>query len=104
MTPLEWVLCIFFIFFSGYLSASETALFSLSRFQIRSLKENFQSTHQKIKKLLLDPSGLLITLLVCNDVVNIALTSLITKKISQNPFSFHTKKAFLQALFPRWGI
>src|SRR5690242_20051217 len=82
MSPLELLACTALVLFSAYMSGSEIALFSLSRFQLRSLKENFRSTHRKIKKLLSDPGGLLITILVANEIVNVTLTTLVTKAIS----------------------
>lgn len=78
MTSVEALFCIALVLFSACLSAAEVALFSLSRFQLRSLKENFRPTYRKIKHLLADPGGLLITILVLNEVINISLSTLIT--------------------------
>ena len=83
MTPLEMVACFFLILTSAYLSASEIALFSLSRFQLRLLKENLRPIHRKIKQLLSDSSGLLITILIANELLNICLSTLITDIISR---------------------
>jgi putative hemolysin len=84
---------------SAYMSASEVALFSLSRFQLRSIRERLRSTHRKIKTLLGDPSGLLITILIVNETVNIALSILITDAISG------TQKDFLVPDFiPIWAV
>lgn len=83
MSSVDLLICVVLIFVSAFMSASETALFSLSRFQLRSLKENFRPTHRKIKKLLSDPGGLLITVLMMNEVLNIALSTIITGAISQ---------------------
>src|SRR4051812_38587687 len=66
------------------MSGSEIALFSLSRFQIRELKEHFRPAYRKIKKLLGDPGGLLITILVTNELVNISLSTLIAEAISES--------------------
>lgn len=68
---------------SGFMSATEIALFSLTRFQLRSLKERSTQNHRKIKRLLSDPSGLLITILVLNEIVNISTSSLITQAIDR---------------------
>jgi CBS domain containing-hemolysin-like protein len=70
---------------SAWLSASEIALFSLSRFQLRSLKERFRASHRKIKRLLSDPTGLLITLLVINEMVNVGLSSIIAEVVARAP-------------------
>lgn len=100
MTSLELLICVSLILVSAYMSASEIALFSLSRFQLRYLKENFYFTHKKIKYLLSDPGGLLITILVINEVINISITSLITEAISRNHFSIPEYFANL----PRWAF
>lgn len=84
MTFLELLSCVLLIFLSAYLSASEIALFSLSRFQLRFLKENFRSVHRKIKRLLADPGGILNTILVANEILNISLSSLITNILNKN--------------------
>jgi putative hemolysin len=85
MTPIELISCSLFILFSAYLSASEVALFSLSRFQIRSLKDRVRpATHRKLKKLLQDPGGLLITLLVLNEVCNVTISALITNSMADS--------------------
>lgn len=60
------------------MSASELALFSLNRFQIRALKEQFPLIHRRVKKLLADPGGVLMTTLVLNELLNIALSITIT--------------------------
>ena len=89
MTSLELLTCMILIFISGFLSSSEVALFSLSRFQLRSMKERVRSGFRKIKRLLGDPGGLLITILVINEVVNISLSSVLTQvasRLRQNSF------------------
>jgi len=100
MSPLELLLCALLIFCSAYISASETALFSLTRFQLRFLKENFRPVHRKIKRLLSDPGGLLITLLVVNEVFNIALSALITKTVSKSHYSVPHSLSSL----PNWAF
>ncbi len=85
MEPLELLLFVFLIAISAVMSASELALFSLSRFQLRGLKENFRSGHKQIKKLLGDPGGLLVTILVVTEVVNVWLSAIITQAVSRTP-------------------
>lgn len=83
MSPIELLVCLLLILMSAFLSSSEIALFSLSRFQLRFLRDQVQSsTFRSIKRLTQDPGGLLITILVLNEVVNIGLSSLITKSIA----------------------
>jgi CBS domain containing-hemolysin-like protein len=100
MTALELLACVALSIVSAWLSASEIALFSLSRFHLRSLKERFRSTHRKIKRLLMDPGGLLVTLLVVNELVNVGLSSIIAKSIARSP-----KPQFLENLHaPGWVV
>lgn len=84
MTSLQLSACIFFVLVSGYISASEVALFSLSRFQLRSLKERVKPvTYRNIKRLLQDPGGLLVTLLAVSEIVNIALSTLVAQAVAR---------------------
>ena len=80
----ELVLIGCLVFLSAFLAASEVALFSLSRFQLRYLKEHFKPIYIQIKKLLSDPSGLLVTILVTNEVVNISVATTIQKIVLRN--------------------
>lgn len=100
MRPLELLLFVFLIAISAVMSASELALFSLSRFQLRGLKENFHSGHKQIKKLLADPGGLLVTILVVTEVVNVWLSAIITQVVSRSPKDLPT---FLTHV-PAWWI
>ena len=84
MTPLEYLLCFFLVFLSGFLASSEVSLFSLSRFQLRYLRDHFRPSYRRIKKLLADPPGLLVTILVLNEVVNVSLATIITNAISRD--------------------
>ena len=60
-----------FLLFSGYLSASESAFFSLTGDDLRTLKESEHPTDQKVKKLLEKSEHLLATLLTANAFTNI---------------------------------
>ncbi|MBI3535665.1 MAG: HlyC/CorC family transporter [Deltaproteobacteria bacterium] len=83
MSILYFIICVFLISFSAFLASSEAALFSLSRFQLRALKERFRPTYTRIKALLNDPGGVLITILVTNEIVNVSLATLITHATSE---------------------
>ena len=100
MFPLELLICIALIASSATLSASELALFSLSRFQLRGLKEHFRSSHRRIQRLLGDPGGLLVTILVLNEIVNVWLSAIITQGISRTPKTF---PPFLSHI-PLWAL
>ncbi len=78
MTALELLGCGALIGCSAFLSSAEVSLFSLSRFQLRSIRERLKTKHKTIKKLQSDPGGVLITILVLNEVVNISLSTLLT--------------------------
>ena len=62
---------------SAFFSGSETALFSLSRVQARRLRQSGGRTGRAVAELLGRPRRLLITILVGNMVVNIAVASLL---------------------------
>lgn len=98
MTLFEILLIVALIFASAYMAASEIALFSLSRFQLRALRERARSDHRKIKRLLGDPGGLLITILVVNEVLNVAISTLITGSLSKSEII--KEPDFLASLLP----
>lgn len=101
MSPIELFICVFLILISGYISSAEIALFSLSRFQLRSIKEHLRpSIHQNIKRLLGDPGGLLMTILVINEIINISLSAMITNAVAINP---HSENGFFSFL-PSWAL
>jgi len=99
MTTLEFIIIAILVFASAYVSASEIALFSLSRFQIRHFRERSRASYRQIKKLLADPGGLLITILVVNEILNIAVSTLITRAVA---ISLPIEEAHLFHL-PPWG-
>lgn len=100
ITPIEFLICLGLLFFSAFFSASEVALFSLSRAQLRYLKDHFRSAFKKIRKLLGDPGGVLVTILFCNELVNIILSSIVAKAINRRGFSGHYLDP---ALVPIWA-
>ena len=63
--------------FSGLISGSEVALFSLSKSQLK--KEDNSSYIQIIQKSLTNPNKLLATILVANSFINIAIVILFTQ-------------------------
>lgn len=65
-------------FLSAFFSASESALFSLSRYQIRSLEAGHPSAGKIVAELLAHPRKTLVTILLGNTVVNLALSALFT--------------------------
>ena len=65
------------LIFSGLISGSEVALFSLSKSQLK--KEDKSSYIQIIQKSLTNPNKLLATILVANSFINIAIVILFTQ-------------------------
>ncbi|MGL4911078.1 MAG: HlyC/CorC family transporter [Romboutsia sp.] len=63
---------------SGFFSASETALMSLSKIRIRHMKEEGVKGAKLVSNLIEEPNRLLSSILVGNNVVNIAATSIST--------------------------
>lgn len=62
--------------FSAFFSGSETAFFSLSKAQLRSLRSRSDASAQRVVKLLDRPRELLVAILVGNTVVNTAAASI----------------------------
>nr|WP_330405555.1 hemolysin family protein [Romboutsia hominis] len=63
---------------SGFFSASETALMSLSKIRIRHMKEEGVKGAKLVSNLIEEPNKLLSSILIGNNVVNIAATSIST--------------------------
>ena len=70
--------CGFLIMLSGVFSSSEIAIFSLSRVQLKKIKVQSEPLFKKIRILIQDSFGLLITVLLFNEIVNITLAAIIT--------------------------
>ena len=62
---------------AAFFSASETALFSLSRFQLRQLKNKDPNKYQKIKYLLDRPAAFVATVLLGNELANMFISGLL---------------------------
>lgn len=78
MNPLfiELPLILLLLFFSAFFSGSETAFFSLSNLQIEKLVQKKPGKGEKIRKILNQPRRLIITILLGNEFVNIAISSI----------------------------
>lgn len=75
---IQIVVLIVLLVISGFFSASETALMSVSKVRMRHLKEEAVRGAAMVEKLISEPKGLLSTILVGNNIVNIAATSIST--------------------------
>jgi putative hemolysin len=109
MTILEFLLCLILIGASGFFSGSEAALFSLTKVQLRSLRDRFKHSYQKIRRLLQDPAGLLITILILNEIINVSISTLITsalaRELGEDPLN--SLPVFLRPVFervPSWAV
>jgi Mg2+/Co2+ transporter CorB len=68
---------------SAFFSSSESAIFSLSEEWIAAVATEEASDGQALQRLRDNPHRLLVTLLVGNNLVNIAITSIITLLVAQ---------------------
>ena len=70
---------------SALFSSSESALFSLSEDWVTGLAADGETTDERaLDSLLEDPHRLLVTILVGNNVVNVAISSIVTVLVVQN--------------------
>jgi len=63
---------------SAFFSASEIAIFSLSPAKVKSLEQQKKPNAKKLAKLKSNPQRLLVSILVCNNLVNIGASALAT--------------------------
>lgn len=75
----QFLLLIILLILSGFFSSSETALFSISRTKARHLAKTSGKANLLIKEMKDDPHRLLSTILIGNNVVNVAASALATR-------------------------
>lgn len=78
ISTLLIVLLVFLLLLSGFFSASETALFSLSPLKVNLYAQDEQRSKQLVAKLLSRPRELLMTILMVNIGVNIGVQNVIS--------------------------
>ncbi|MFH1143309.1 MAG: hemolysin family protein [Candidatus Eisenbacteria bacterium] len=78
MDPILLTLMLVLLALSAFFSATEAAFFSLTRLQLHQLEERRDRASRRILRLLEDPEQILSALLVGNNLVNIALSSITT--------------------------
>lgn len=80
MSPMQWQISILIIlvFLSAFFSSSETAFTSINKIKLRQLIENGNKKAIRVDKLIENPSKLLSTILIGNNIVNIAASALAT--------------------------
>jgi len=80
---MQLILVIIFLILSAFFSSSETALFSLNKLQIRKINISRPKSGGIVTHLLNFPRRTLITILIGNMIVNVAITSMTTFLIIQ---------------------
>ena len=75
---IQTIILVILLIGSGFFSASETSLMSLSKIRIRHMQEEGVKGAKLVASLIEDSNKLLSTILVGNNVVNIAATSIST--------------------------
>jgi putative hemolysin len=75
----QLVLLFVLLILSGFFSSSETALFSISRTKARHLAKQAGKANALIKKMKDDPHRLLSTILIGNNIVNVAASAIATR-------------------------
>ncbi len=74
----EIIILVILLALSAFFSGSETALFSISEIKIRRLVKEKRHGSKALEKIKSDPSMLLTTILIGNNIVNIAASALAT--------------------------
>jgi putative hemolysin len=67
------------VIIAAFFSASETALFSLTRFQLRQLKQKSAERFARVRYLLDRPAALVATVLLGNELSNVLLSNLVAR-------------------------
>ena len=68
---------------SAFFSSSEIAMFSLAKHRLETLVEDGRPSAETVRQLKEDPHRLLVTILVGNNLVNIAITSIVTVLVAE---------------------
>jgi putative hemolysin len=74
----EWFVLVVLLFISAFFSATETAFMSLNRLKVHHLVKNEIANASLVMVMIANPSQLLSTILVGNNIVNIAASALAT--------------------------
>ncbi|ELZ10884.1 hypothetical protein C479_08733 [Halovivax asiaticus JCM 14624] len=82
VTVLGSIAIVFLLLGSAFFSSSELAMFSLPKHRVDGLVEDGVPGAERVKALKEDPHRLLVTILVGNNIVNIAMSSIATAVLS----------------------
>ncbi len=88
-TVMLMVVTLLLLMLSGMMSASEVAFFSLQPADLRSIKQRNTMASEGVLRLLKNGDSLLATILVVNNLVNIAIV-ICSSKIVDTMFKFHS--------------
>lgn len=80
---IQIIILVILLALSGYFSSSETALTTVNRIRLRELAEQGNKRAVYALKLLENPSKMLSTILICNNVVNLSASALTTTLASR---------------------
>lgn len=83
VTSIELIVVLFLLVFSGLISGSEIAYFSLLPKDLEEEQNTKSASLSRVKKLLYDQKRLLATILVSNNLINVGLILLTTLVINQ---------------------
>jgi CBS domain containing-hemolysin-like protein len=78
LLPLRSLLLFIFLILSAFFAACEAAFFSLNPLQLATLKDKKGRSGRLVNKMLEKPRELLITIYIGNELVNIAISALVT--------------------------
>ena len=78
----ELIFLIILLYLSGFFSSAETALTTVNRVRLKELSEENNKKAIKVLKLLDNPSKMLSTVLICNNVVNLSASALTTAMVA----------------------
>ena len=87
---IEILIIIILIFFSAFFSSSETALTTISPHRLRSMTDEGMKHADILEKVLSNRDKMLSVILICNNIVNIAVSALCT--------------VLVQRLFGSWAV
>ena len=71
------IVLVFLILASGFLSATETAFFSLSTMKIRAFKEGKDKRGNLVARLIAKPRNLLVTIIMLNVILSILVQNVV---------------------------
>ena len=81
ISSIKIILLVVFVVLSAFFSSVETALFSLRRLRVKHLVEKKKRGAKTVEYIKSNPHRLLITILIGNNIVNIAASALAEPEI-----------------------